>query len=320
MEQPTPPILFLIFNRPDLTAEVFSRIREAAPSQLFVAADGPRAAHPEDEKLCQQARDVATRVDWDCEVYTLFRDENLGLKEAVSSAITWFFQHVESGVILEDDCVPHPTFFPYCGKLLDRYADDERIVTIGSNNFQPSSKQYGCSYYYSAYMHCWGWATWRRAWNLYRGDIPEWPELRSSGWLKGWLGSNAEQEYWTAIFDKVFEGEIDSWAYPWTFACWREHGLNVVPSVNLVSNVGFDDRATHTKNPEADAANLQTEPFSFPIKHPQSTVRDYTADRYTSKHHFGIERNDHTWRSLIREQVPEKVRRAIRPVLRGLGL
>lgn len=178
MEQTTPPTLFLIFNRPDLTAEAFSRIREAAPSQLFVAADGPCAGHPEDENLCQQARDVATRVDWDCDVHTLFRDENLGCKEAVSSAITWFFEHVEAGIILEDDCVPDLSFFPYCGKLLSRYAEDERIFAIGGNNFQPQGREYTASYYYSVYVHIWGWATWRRAWKHYDGKLERWPKLK----------------------------------------------------------------------------------------------------------------------------------------------
>jgi hypothetical protein len=307
-----PPVLFLVFNRPEHTRRVMDRIRQAEPPQLFVGADGPRPDHPEDDKNCERARRVATQVDWDCEVYTLFRDENLGCKQAISSAITWFFEHVEAGIILEDDCVPHSTFFPYCTELLDRYRDDDRVMTVSGNNFQPSDKVYDHSYYFSAYMHCWGWATWRHSWEHYDGDIPAWNRLRSTNWLQEWLGGKAEEQYWTDIFDRVAREEVDSWAYPWTFSCWREHGLHVLPSVNLVSNIGFDERSTHTQNPEADAANLPVEAMSLPLDHPDVMVRDYDADRYTSRHHF-LPRGYR-----FRRHVPDALKQLVRPLLRRL--
>jgi len=287
------------------------QIREAAPAELFVGADGPRADHPEDARHCKQAREVATRVDWNCKVHTLFRDENLGCKRAVSSAITWFFEHVEAGVILEDDCVPHPTFFPFCAQLLDRYKHDERIMTISGNNFQPSAREYEASYYFSAYMHCWGWATWRRAWKHYDGEIPAWEKLRNTIWLKRWLGGEAERKYWTDIFDGVYQGESDSWAYPFTFACWREHGLNALPSVNLVSNIGFGKNSTHTRNSENEVAHMPTEPISFPLEHPNTVVRNYEADQFTSKHHFLP-----SWKGRLLSKMPEDLQDAILSVWR----
>lgn len=314
----TPPVLLLIFNRPDLTAQVMDRIRQAEPPKLFVGADGPRADHPGDAESCEEAREVAARVDWDCEVHTLFRGENLGCKRAVSSAITWFFEHVEAGIILEDDCVPHPTFFPYCAELLQRYRDDERVMTVSGNNFQPDDKVYDHSYYFSAYMHCWGWATWRRAWEHYDGQIPEWESLRNTGWLNGWLGTEEEAEYWRGIFDRVAHGEVDSWAYPWTFSCWREHSLQILPAFNLVSNIGFGGQSTHTKNTDTAVANLPVVSMSFPLEHPSAIVRDYKADRFTSKNNFGIGRNSQGWTHEMRKRVPESVKIAVRPFLNQL--
>jgi len=309
------PVLLLVFNRPDLTKRVMQQVREAEPPKLFVGGDGPRANRPDDPEKCEKAREVATQVDWDCEVHTLFRDENLGCKQAISSAITWFFEHVDAGIILEDDCVPHPTFFPYCAELLNTYRDDERVMTISGNNFQPDSRTYGHSYYFSAYMHCWGWATWRRAWEHYDGEIPSWDRLRETEWLEGWLGSKMEAAYWTEIFDRVRRNEIDSWAYPWTFACWRGHRLNVLPASNLVSNIGFDKRSTHTQNPNSDVAALPVESMSFPINHPDTIVRHYEADWFTSKNNFGGKGGSSSWIDEVRKWVPERFKRVVRPFI-----
>lgn len=314
-----PPVLFTVFNRPDLTEQVMGQIRKAEPPQLFVAADGPRTGMPEDPERCDQAREVATRVDWDCEVHTLFRDENLGCKEAVSSAITWFFEHVEAGIILEDDCVPHPTFFGYCSELLERYRDDKRVMVVSGNNFQPEHRTYPGSYYFSVYHHSWGWATWGEAWDAYDGDISDWPSLRDTSWLKGWLGSKSEAQYWARIFDKVHRGEIDAaWDYPWIFSCWREHGLTALPAANLVSNIGFGDRATHTKNADSDAAHLPVESIPLPLTHPSTLTRHYEADRFTSKRHFGIQEKNVSVREEIRRFIPERLKAPLRPIARHL--
>jgi hypothetical protein len=314
----TPPTLLLIFNRPDLTEQVMEQVRQAEPSQLFVAADGPRADYPKDPERCKKAREVATEIDWDCEVYTLFREENLGCKQAVSSAITWFFEHVEAGIILEDDCVPRPTFFPYCAELLERYRDDERIMAVSGDNFQPEDRTYEASYYFSAYPHCWGWATWDRAWKHYDGQISAWKSLRDTNWLEGWLGTEGEAEYWRNIFDRVAREEVDSWAYPWTFACWKAHGLTTLPAINLVTNIGFGDRATHTKTGESETPQFSNDALSFPLRHPSVVVRDYRADQFTSENHYGIsDSQPPRWRQLASVIVPNSVKKVVRPVLDG---
>ena len=161
------PILFLIFNRPQLTARVFAAIREAQPSQLYVAADGPRSNRPGEADLCEQARRVINGVDWPCEVKTLYRQENLGCRQAVSSAITWFFDNVEAGVVLEDDCLPIESFFRFCSELLIRYRDDTRIGMISGNNHGFRIYDDSLSYSFSKHGAIWGWASWRRAWRLY---------------------------------------------------------------------------------------------------------------------------------------------------------
>jgi hypothetical protein len=173
-------VLFLVFSRPHLTAQVMATIRAAQPKRLYVAADGPRKRPGEDE-LCNEARRIATEVDWPCEVRTLFRDTNLGCRVGVSTAMDWFFEHEKEGIILEDDCVPSQSFFPYCAELLDRYRDDARIMCISGDNPRARPVQRRESYVFSRYPLIWGWATWQRAWRLYDATRSSWPEYRSSG-------------------------------------------------------------------------------------------------------------------------------------------
>src|SRR5262249_50367867 len=156
-------------------------------------------------------------------------DHNQGCKVGVSSAINWAFEQVEEAIILEDDCLPHPSFFPYCLELLERYRDDERIMAITGNNFEPSPRPGGPSYEFSAFPFIWGWATWRRAWRHYDVDMKGWEELRSTTWLADWLGHADGATYFGDVFDRVAQGRIDTWDHQWAFACWAQHALAVVP-------------------------------------------------------------------------------------------
>lgn len=158
------PIALIIFNRPDLTIRVFSKIARAKPKTLFVIADGPRSDHPGDIKKCAEARSIIESVDWDCTVHKNYSDINLGCGRRLASGISWVFEKVEEAIILEDDCLPHPTFFRFCKELLERYRDDERIMQINGQNFQHKSMRTSYSYLFSYSNNCWGWATWRRAW------------------------------------------------------------------------------------------------------------------------------------------------------------
>ncbi|MFA6331904.1 MAG: hypothetical protein WCX22_03035 [Methanoregula sp.] len=292
----TTPVLFLIFNRPDTTRIVFDEIRKAKPAHLFVAADGPRKDRPDDYENCRKVREIIQHVDWDCKVTTLFREENLGCKHAISSAINWFFSQVDEGIILEDDCFPDQSFFPYCQELLERYRDDERVMMISGDNFLFGRRQTEYSYYFSRYPLMWGWATWKRAWNNYDVSMQLWPSLRDGNWLQDIFQDKKSVKYWTHCFERTYAGKIDTWDYQFGFICWVQGRLCIQPNTNIVSNIGFGTGGTHTTGVNSPFANIPTIPMRFPLKHPPILIRDDVADHILQKTHFETE----TWISKIR--------------------
>jgi hypothetical protein len=280
------PIAYIVFNRPQHTERTFAVLREQRPSQLFVIADGPRLGHPADAVRCRAVREIVERVDWPCEVHRNYAKTNLGLKRRVSSGLDWVFGQVERAIVLEDDCVAHPDFFRFCDALLEHYALDERVSVITGNNFQNGRQRGEASYYFSRYNHCWGWATWRRAWQHYQGDLPFWPEWsRSADWCEK-TPDAVERRYWEKIFDRVYAGQIDSWAYPWTACVWKFGGLTATPNVNLVSNIGFGEDATHTTATKSAQAELPTQSLGR-ITHPKLVKRDDKADQWVFEYNFG---------------------------------
>jgi len=277
------PVLFLVFNRPDTTKRVFEAIRQAKPPRLYIAADGAREPQNGEAEKVKAVRDyVINHIDWQCEVKTLFRGKNLGCKYAVSGAITWFFEHEEMGIILEDDVLPNDSFFQFCEKLLHRYADEDQVMTISGNNFQPKRRTDN-SYYFSKYMHCWGWASWRRAWKHFDLEMEEWPQLKKGNFLAELFKFKKAQKYWEHIFDRVYAGEIDSWAYIWTYSIWNSGGINILPEINLVSNIGFGEEGTHTVDRNSFLANITTQQIESPLIHPQKIKVNNKADIYTSQ-------------------------------------
>jgi hypothetical protein len=279
--QLTTPVAFIIFNRPDTTEKVFSEIAKAEPKQLLVIGDGPRVDRPGEEHKVAATRAIIDRVDWDCEVVTNYSDSNLGCKQRVSSGIDWVFELAEEAIILEDDCLPDPSFFKYCQELLERYRHDQRVGMISGDNFQFGNRRNDDSYYFSKYVHIWGWASWRDRWSAsYDVKIAKWPFIRDEGWLVDMVGNNSEVRYWQNIFERVYRGEIDTWDYQWVFANWAERRLSVIPSVNLISNIGFGGDATHTQQ-NSIFADMNTDEIHFPLRHPQFMVRNATADTYT---------------------------------------
>lgn len=279
------PIVFVIFNRPRHTLDAFAAIRAQRPSKLFIIADGPRHNHPSDDELCLATREIVEQIDWPCEVHRNYATKNLGLKRRVSSGIDWVFGQVDRAIVLEDDCVPHPDFFTFCDKLLQRYEHDQRISVITGNNFQGGHKRGDASYYFSKYNHCWGWATWRRAWQHYRGDLAFWPEWSQTVDWKDKTPDPVERRYWARIFERVRRHEIDSWAYPWTASVWYQGGLTATPNVNLVTNMGFGPDATHTIAATSQEG-LPVHPLG-PLTHPDKIEQDSRADRYVFNHTFG---------------------------------
>lgn len=285
--QLTTPVVFLIFNRPDTTKIVFESIRQAKPKRLFIVADGHRQDRPDEIEKCKDTRAIVEDVDWDCSVIKIYSDINLGCQKRVSSGLNYVFQYVESAIILEDDCLPDPTFFSFCSELLDYYLNDERIMVISGNNFQFGKQRTTDSYYFSLHTHCWGWATWRRAWKYYDEEMSLWKTVRDKHWLKDILHSQYAVSYWEYIFQDTFDNLINSWAYRWLFACWMQNGLTILPNVNLVSNIGFGTEATHTKI-TSNLANIPVQPVALPLVHPQFMIRDNLSDKLTQKNIFGL--------------------------------
>jgi hypothetical protein len=278
------PVIFLIFNRPAKTKQVFAAIRQAKPSQLLVVADGARVDRPGEAAKCEETKAVINGVDWDCQVLTNYADTNLGLKTRISSGLTWAFSQVEEAIILEDDCLPEPTFFPFCEELLQYYRHDERIGTISGLNLQFGKKRNDYSYYFSRYHYSWGWATWRRAWQHFDLDMKLWPLVRDGNWLRDILDSDRQAvRYWEIIMQGAYEHELKTWDYPWLFSFWLQGYSTIVPNLNLMRNLGFDGEGTHTFDPNSKFANLKTENISFPLQHPPFVIRDLQADNFIQK-------------------------------------
>jgi hypothetical protein len=249
------------------------------PAHLFVAADGPASEKPEERERCEAARDAASNVDWECDVKKLFREKNLGCKIAVSSAITWFFENVEEGIIIEDDCLPDPSFFWFCQELLQYYRNDKRIMMISGNNFQNGLTRGTGSYYFSKHPHIWGWATWRKAWENYDVHMASYPFFEKTNRLATVFENAYEQRYWQRLLNKTFRGEIDTWDYQWFYTVWEQNGLSITPNINLVSNIGYGYQATRTKRDQNNLASLKTQRLDK-IIHPKSVAANKEADDY----------------------------------------
>lgn len=232
------PVLFIIFNRPDTTQQVFDEIRKAQPVQLFVAADGPRKDRSADIEQCKKTREIIQQVDWDCKVHTRFLDENLGCKIGVSSAIDWFFSNVEEGIILEDDCVPDQSFFSFCQELLEKYRNDQRVMMISGMNYLFNKIEMEESYFFSRYYPIWGWATWKRAWAQYDLSMSDWPEYNSQNFLIHTYCHTKITGFLQDMFLKAYSNSIDTWDIQWVFSCIVNSGLSISPKYNLISNIG----------------------------------------------------------------------------------
>ena len=274
------PILFIIFNRLDTTEQVFEQIRKQKPKYLYIAADGPRKNREDDIENCRKTREIVNKIDWDCELKTLFREENLGCGKAVSGAITWFFENVEMGVILEDDCLPHEDFFPYCEELLIRYKDNKEIKMISGDNFQNGIKRGDASYYFTAYTHIWGWASWRRTWQEYDFSLDDILTKEFKKSLRYYFNSWQERQVWLDKFILMKKKSIDTWDFQLSFNVWKRKGINIMPNINLISNIGFGECSTHTSDDNNVLANIPSQSI-LPINHPDLISINKVADRYS---------------------------------------
>ncbi|MGD8419166.1 MAG: glycosyltransferase family 2 protein [Gammaproteobacteria bacterium] len=254
---------------------------------MLLVGDGPRENRPGEAEKVSAARQIVDRVDWDCEVLTNFSDVNLGCNKRVSSGVDWIFDQVEEAIILEDDCLPDPSFFRFCQEMLSHFREDQRIGMIGGTNFQSGRRRGDSSYYFSRYSIIWGWASWRDRWrDSYDVNMESWPRVRDEGWLADMLGNRDEVRYWNNIFERVYRGEIDTWDYQWFYANWLQGRLSVMPALNLISNLGYGDAATHTTSEESPVANVALNEMTFPLTHPPGVFRSIEADRVTDQVFF----------------------------------
>ncbi|SDR95166.1 hypothetical protein SAMN05216490_0262 [Mucilaginibacter mallensis] len=302
-------VLFVIFNRPDTTLKVFEQIKLAQPPRLYIAADAPRADVPEDKLLCEQARAIIDMIDWACDVKTLFNKQNAGCKKGVSSAVTWFFNNEEEGIILEDDCLPANSFFKFCDTLLDKYRDDYRIRHITGCNLQHGKKWGNNSYYFSNMTFVWGWASWKRVWDDYKKlDNYNYEEVKEQ--LGNIFGEPLLVDSWLNIFEEVKAGKLNSWGYQLDFVNFFNNGLTIVPNDNLISNIGFGPAATHTLQANSLNANVPVTEITE-ITHPVFVLPEKQADMCILNRDFNIEERKRR-QNLLRRKVKRWFKQALR--------
>lgn len=281
------PILLLTYKRLDTTEKVLKKIAEIQPINLYVASNAPNPAKANDEEKVAAVRSmIENRIDWPCNLRKLYRTDHLGAGVSISSAITWFFEHVEEGIILEDDIVPSNSFFEFAKELLHLYRDDSAVWHIGGNSYNPYEMK--PDYYFSAYPHIWGWATWRRAWNNYRFELDDIETGRLFANIRKLFLTDSESKYWIDFFNEYSNMEIkNTWDYQWTYRMWYNNGLAILPKRNLITNIGFDETATHTIDKTSWLANLETYEIDIPkLKEP--IKQNKKADLFTSRKVFYI--------------------------------
>ena len=300
------PVILIVFNRPELTRRVFARVAEAKPKRLLIIADGPRAGREGEPERCAEVRAIVSAVDWPCRVERNYADANLGCRRRVISGLDWAFEQVDEAIILEDDVLPDPTFFPYCEQMLDRYRAEDRVAMVTGFNIGADVAEAPHSYYFSALTHIWGWATWRRAWQHYDERMTAWPEVRRAGALEEVFREPSALRYWTPILEGMYRGTgPNTWDYQWMFANIASGRLSVTPAVNLVENIGFGAEATHVTDPKG-APCVRVGRMQFPLRHPEEVEPARELDR--------IDQRASQWHT---PPIPKRALRKVRRVLFG---
>jgi hypothetical protein len=285
----TTPIAFIIFNRPDTTKKVFDVIRQAKPKQLFIIADGARKNKPGEDQKCIETRTITEQVDWDCEVFRNYAPKNLGCRNRVASGLDWVFNNVEEVIILEDDCLPHPSFFRFCQELLLKYKNDEKVMMVSGNNVLTDYEYGESSYYFSNYAHIWGWATWGRVWQNYDVEMKDWNQNNSKDFFSPHLPNKSTINFWRTLTNDVYNRKIDTWDVQLQYYFWKHNGLTIIPAKNLVVNLGFGLEATNTAGSGGLYEKMRKGSINFPLVHPKSVKPNIVADTLENKlyHKFG---------------------------------
>jgi len=283
------PVLFLIYKNSKVTKEVFDEIIKLKPSKLYIAADGPKNSSEDVE--CRNVRAITDNINWECEVHRRYLDNNLGCKKAVSSAISWFFNNEDRGIILEYDCLPHASFFSFCEDMLEKYNDNESVMHISGSNFQDGllRGEDDSSYYFSAITGVWGWATWKRSWDCYDPNANDIEDFIDSGRIHKLLTARRTRKYWSKRFLNVKSGvNTSSWAIPWAYSVMKYGGLCINPNQNLVSNIGFNAGATHAFDESSEFSCVPVVNIGK-ITHPKHIFIDFEADNYATRKSYAVE-------------------------------
>lgn len=312
------PVLLLGFNRPDLFSQVLDAIRAAQPRELFISLDGPRDSHPADAVGCAEVRRVAETVDWVPSVHVKAREHNAGCGISVSSGISWALSHSDRIIVLEDDCLPDRSFFPFCDELLERFAYDQRVMQIAGCNWGASAERYvGFSYAFNTFAPVWGWATWRRAWELYEYRLDSWPRFKRAGLFDGIALSRRFRSIMRYEFDTVYAGG-GTWDHQWQYAVMRNNGLSVSPNRNLCINLGFRHDATNVSEPDYVFSKLPLESIELPLRHPPEVARNPAVDALFEKVYWRkMGKPFRVYRRLVRN---ERLRRSVRRVSRTVRM
>lgn len=275
------PVLLIAFNRPDLFSSLLSKIVVKNPSKVYISIDGPRENRPGEKERVEEVISIAKNHHLSKNFIFKINEKNLGCGKGVSSAITWFFDHEEKGIILEDDCEPNDSFFSFCDELLTKYEKDDRIGMISGDNFFFSQYSISQSYFFSSYFHIWGWASWRRAWDGYQLRTFDANEVKEV--LKYKFKNRRERDFWFSQITKSFSGLFDTWDYQWVYLNFKKGRLSIMPKVNLIANTGFGDFATHTIDVTSVLNNMQTSELEFPLIHPVKIEPGYMTDNFSRK-------------------------------------
>lgn len=284
------PVLYIIFNRLDAVKLSFAAIRKAQPSVLYVAADGPRADVPGEAEACEAVRSwVLSNIDWPCSVHTYFQSVNCGCGHHPAGAISWMFEKERYGIILEDDCIASASFFVFAEEMLRKYECDSRFSIICGSNFDTSHQYMAADsdYFFSKISYTWGWATWKRTWEKYDFTMRAWGHDNHRKLLK-WLFDEKEyREYWRYIFDSTYKNQPqDLWDYQFFYLCYRTRQLAIVPNVNLVSNIGFGENATHTVE-HSSKIGMPLFEMTSPFRHPSKVQANADYDRHVQEFCYG---------------------------------
>jgi hypothetical protein len=279
-------VLFLVFNRLETTQQVFQSIRQAKPPRLYIAADGPRDNKDGEHERVKAVREyIIQNIDWDCKIMTLFRDQNLGCKYAVSEAISWFFKNEDRGIILEDDCLPSQSFFWYCEELLLKYNYDDSIYLVSADSRGSDHICLSEDYAFCKYPLIWGWASWARVWKNYDAELEDWPKQKLV--LPASISTYQPTViFWTQIFQRMYDKEIDTWDYQFSYLMLKNRGKCIVPKFNLVSNIGFGDYATHTLDKKSKDANRKRYDINIPLSHSPTIESETRINEYFDRNEF----------------------------------